>query len=393
MLSVGHRPSRVNVAIGALSITAFMCGPVARALERSPDVAAVLALARGVFEPLPSNMATPQHPISPKLVKLGRDLFFDPRLSADGTVSCARCHQPALYGSDELPTSLGVDDRANPRHAPTVLNAALQFRVLWRGERSDVEGQAMRAFLGSSSFGNLSESAAIAKVNGIPGYAPLFKEAFPGERDPITLENMGRAIGAYERTLVTPGPFDAFLKGNTSALSRAQVMGLRTFVETGCAACHNGIDVGGTSFRKFGVTEEYWKATGSKTIDKGRFDVTHDPEDLYVFKVPTLRNVAMIPPYFHDGSVATLPQAVRVMGELQLGKKLTDAQVGSIVSFLGSLTGSLPANFASAPALPPGPSAQAARHRIVAPDVVSYPGPHAEPRSATRKRRGNASST
>lgn len=343
----------LNVAIGVLSITTLICVRAAGALQRSPDVAVVLAMARGIFEPLPSNMGTPQRPISPDLVKLGRDLFFDPRLSADGTVSCARCHQPALYGSDGLATSRGVDDRVNPRHAPTVLDAALQFRVLWRGERSDVEGQAMRAFLGSSSFGNASESAVIAKVAAIPGYAPLFQEAFPGEQHPITLENMGLAIGAYERTLVTPAPFDAFLKGDTSALSWAQVMGLRTFVETGCAACHNGVDVGGNSFRKFGITEEYWKATGSKIIDKGRFDVTHEPKDLYVFKVPTLRNVAMIPPYFHDGSVATLPQAVRVMGELQLGKKLTDAQVASIVSFLGSLTGPLPDGFASTPTLPP----------------------------------------
>ena len=343
----------LNVAIGVLSLATLMYVPVAGALQRSPDVAAVLAMARGIFKPLPLSMGVPQRPISTSLVKLGRDLFFDPRLSADGTVSCARCHQPALYGSDGLATSRGVDDRANPRHAPTVLNAALQFRVLWRGERSDVEGQAMRAFLGSSSFGNASESAVIAKVDRIPGYAPLFKEAFPGEQHPITLENMGRAIGAYERTLVTPAPFDAFLKGDASALSRAQLTGLRTFIETGCPACHNGADVGGNSFRKFGITEEYWKATGSKTIDKGRFDVTRDPKDLYVFKVPTLRNVAMIPPYFHDGSVATLPQAVRIMGLLQLGKKLTDAQIASIVSFLGSLTGPLPDGFASAPALPP----------------------------------------
>lgn len=348
---MGSRPLGLSVA-AVLLAAVLACAPV-KAAQRIPETASLLALARGLFEPLPSNMATPRHPIQPSLVALGRDLFFDTRLSADGTVSCARCHPPALYGSDGLATSRGVDDKVNPRHAPTVLNAALQFRVLWRGERPDVESQAMRAFLGSSSFGNPSESAVIAKVEGIPGYVPLFRKAFPREKDPVTLENMGRALGAYERTLVTPAPFDAFLKGNTSVLSRAQVVGLRTFIETGCAACHNGVDVGGNAYRKFGITREYWKATGSKTIDKGRFEVTNDPADLYVFKVPTLRNIAMIAPYFHDGSVATLPQAVRVMGELQLGKKLTDGQVGSIVSFLDSLTGPLPPGFAAAPALPP----------------------------------------
>jgi cytochrome c peroxidase len=347
------RPLGLSVALCVLSATTFICLPAEAA--RSPDAASVLAVARGLFEPLPSNSAREPRPIPSRLVRLGRDLFFDTRLSADGTVSCARCHRPALYGSDGLPTSRGVDDRVNPRHAPTVLNAALQFRVLWRGEQPDVESQAMRAFLGSSSFGNPSEAAVITRLDAIPGYAARFEEAFPDQRHPVTLQNMGRAIGAYERTLVTPAPFDAFLRGDTSALSRAQVAGLRTFIATGCAACHNGVDVGGNSYRKFGITREYWKATGSKVIDKGRFDVTHDPKDLYVFKVPTLRNVAMVPPYFHDGTIATLAQAVRVMGELQLGKKLTDTRVSSIVSFLGSLTGPLPADFASVPVLPPGP--------------------------------------
>jgi cytochrome c peroxidase len=148
------------------------------------------------------------------------------------------------------------------------------------------------------------------------------------------------------------------LKGNTAALTRAQLAGLQTFIETGCASCHNGVDVGGDSFRKFGIVEDYWKATGSKEIDKGRVDVTHNPADMYVFKVPTLRNVALIPPYFHDGSVATLPEAVRVMAKAQLGKELTYVQTADIVSFLGSLTGPLPANFATAPTLPTAPYKQ-----------------------------------
>lgn len=351
----GRLGSRVDCRTGTLVAAALMCISPAVAWGKAPSAASVLQLAREVFKPLPPSMATPQHPITPQLVKLGDDLYWDPRLSADGAVSCARCHQPSLYGSDGLPKSLGVHDRLNPRRAPTVLNAALEFRELWLGQARDVEEQATHAFLGPTSFGNSGYPAVIARVNAIPGYRPLFERAFPGQSNPVTPENMGRAIGAYERTLVTPAPFDRFLRGDTGALTVAQRTGLWTFVETGCASCHNGVDVGGNSFRKFGVVEDYWKATGSKEIDKGRYAVTHDSVDMYVFKVPMLRNVAMIPPYFHDGSVASLPQAVRVMARVQLGKRLTGEQTRAIVSFLDSLTGPMPADFLASPVLPPGP--------------------------------------
>jgi cytochrome c peroxidase len=168
----------------------------------------------------------------------------------------------------------------------------------------------------------------------------------------VTPENWGKAIGAYERTLVTPSPFDRYLSGDESALGADAKAGLREFMQAGCIACHNGVDVGGGMYQKFGLVEDYWKATGSPTPDTGRFDVTKDPADMYVFKVPSLRNVAMTPPYFHDGSVATLPEAVRVMGRVQLGRKLTDEQIGRIVAFLQSLTGSLPEDFATSPVLP-----------------------------------------
>jgi cytochrome c peroxidase len=171
--------------------------------------------------------------------------------------------------------------------------------------------------------------------------------------DAVTPDNWATAIGAYERTLLTPSPFDAYLRGDINALSPAEQAGLATFVTTGCMACHNGVGIGGDSFQKFGVTEDYWKVTGSDPVDKGRFDVTKQPGDMYVFKVPSLRNVAMTAPYFHDGSVATLPEAVRVMARVQLGKVLTDEEVGQIVAFLGSLTGPLPTTFAEAPILPP----------------------------------------
>lgn len=280
-------------------------------------------------------------------------LFFDPRISLDGTVSCSKCHQPGLYGTDALAKPIGVKDRENPRNAPTVLNAALQFAAHWRGDRKNVEDQATQALVGPPSFGNPDYDAAMAKIKAIPGYAELFRKAFPGEADPVTPENWGKAIGAYERTLVTPGPFDAYLKGDENALSADVKAGLKEFMDTGCPACHKGPGVGGGMFQKFGLVEDYWKATGSVNIDKGRFDVTHDPNDMYVFKVPVLRNVAHTPPYFHDGSVATLPEAVRIMARVQLGKKLMDEQVARIVAFLDALTGPEPANFATAVVLPP----------------------------------------
>lgn len=313
---------------------------------------ALLQQARQIFKPLPKDMATAEFPVTPERVALGRALFFDTRMSLDGTVSCARCHQPALYGTDGLAKAIGVKDRANPRNSPTVLNAALQFVVHWRGDRSNVEDQAVKALLGPPSFGNPDFAAAMAKIEAIPEYEPMFRKAFPGEKRPINQTNWGKAIGAYERTLVTPSPFDAYLAGDAQALSAQEQAGLKKFMDTGCTACHNGVGVGGGMFQKFGVMEDYWKATGSKDIDKGRFDVTGNPDDMYVFKVASLRNVAMTPPYFHDGSVPTLPQAVRVMARVQLGKKLSDEDVTEIVTFLNSLTGPVPKDFATAPLLP-----------------------------------------
>jgi cytochrome c peroxidase len=313
---------------------------------------ALLAQARALFKPLPKVMESPENPVTPEKVALGRLLYFETRVSVDGTVSCARCHQVSLYATDALPKAIGALGRVNPRNSPTVLNAAQEFVEHWRGDRKSVEDQATQALVGPPSFGNPDYASAMAKLKAIPGYPELFAKAFPNEKEPVTPDNWGKAIGAYERTLVTPAPFDAYLEGNATALSSAQEAGLREFVQTGCAACHSGVGVGGSMFQKFGLLEDYWKATGSQEIDKGRFDVTKSPADTYVFKVPGLRNVAKTPPYFHDGSVATLPDAVRIMARIQLGRTLTDAQVASIVTFLESLTGTLPASFSEIPELP-----------------------------------------
>jgi cytochrome c peroxidase len=177
----------------------------------------------------------------------------------------------------------------------------------------------------------------------------------------LNVENWGKAIGAYERTLLTPAPFDRFLQGDLQALSPQAKQGLNTFIETGCAGCHNGVSVGGQMYQKFGITKDYWLLTGStekeafKGYDNGRFHDTKNDADAFMFKVPQLRNVAVTPPFFHDGSVATLPQAVKIMAQLQLGKQLGDEDTADIVSFLESLTGEVPADFAKAPVLPVAP--------------------------------------
>jgi cytochrome c peroxidase len=315
------------------------------------DDAALLKQAQEIFRPLPPDMATPDLPMS-KARDLGRVLYFDPRLTIDAKMSCADCHQPARYGADGVPKSLGVRQRLHPRNSPTTLNSGLNVIVHWRGDRESLEDQVMKALLSPITSGQPDEKAVLDRLAGIPGYAPLFQAAFPGELPAMTYRNLAKAISAYELTLVTPSPFDAYLTGNVDALSPKARTGLQKFIDTGCVACHNGVNVGGAVLRKFGVVENYWKATGSQVIDKGRFDVTKKEDDLYVFRVPGLRNVAMTAPYFHDGSVSTLPDAVKIMARVQLGQTLSDADTGDIVAFLESLTGQLPANFAPPPTLP-----------------------------------------
>jgi len=308
--------------------------------------------ANRIFKPLPTNMATKEFPVIPVQAELGRKLFFDPRLSLDGTVSCATCHRPALYGTDALMKSIGVEHRLNARNAPTVLNAALQFKAHWIGDRENVEEQAMKSLTGFTSFGNPDPAAVIAKLKAF-GYANEFAQAFSGDKETVTPENWGKAIGAYERTLITLSPFDTFLKGDSSALSLQAQQGLNTFINIGCSSCHNGVGIGGAEFEKFGVFGDYWQETGSQPIDEGRFNLTKLATDKYLFKVPSLRNVAMTPPYFHDGSIAELPKAVRIMAKLQLSKALSDQEINNLVAFLNSLTGDLPGNFAAEPVLAP----------------------------------------
>jgi cytochrome c peroxidase len=287
----------------------------------------------------PASTQTPE-------AELGRALYWDQRISLDGKTSCATCHAARDWGADRRRFSPDARGALTSRHSPTIFNSVGQPTIRWLGDRKTAAIQAEGSLTGSLGFA--SKDAALEKLRALD-YLPAFRKAYPQEAEPLTTVNYGRAVEAYEATLVTPAPFDAFLGGADGALNARQKAGLRAFMANGCAGCHSGALLGGTSHQKFGLVKDYWSETGSAKVDAGRIAFTKKEEDKYVFRVPMLRNVAKTAPYFHDGSVESLDKAVRVMASVQLGKTLDDATAGSIVAFLESLSGEVPANYA-----PPG---------------------------------------
>lgn len=312
----------------------------------------LLDQAKEYFQPLPQAFPSATYTSTQEKIRLGKLLFNEKRVSIDGTTSCAKCHPFSYYGADNLEKSRGNFGKVNPRNAPTVLNAAGQITQHWRGDRKDVEEQAKKALLGKGSFGAPSYEWVEKRLGDIPKYHMLFKKAFPNDKNPISVNNYAEAIGAWERTLATPSRFDEFLKGRSNALTQEQKAGLKTFMETGCTSCHSGALLGGTMQQKFGIVAPYWKYTKSKKIDAGRYNVTKKAEDKYVFKVPQLRNVAMTAPYFHDGSVKSLREAIKIMAKVQLGVNLSQKETESIYLFLQTLTGKLSQDILTLPILP-----------------------------------------
>ncbi len=339
---------KLSSAIPAFLIASFC----ATALYAAGEDVELMNKAKAIFGPLPASMPSPENPTSPEKVKLGSMLFWEPRISVDGTVSCAKCHPMSLYAADGLKKAIGNNCKENPRNAPTIFDAAAQISEHWIGNRTSVEDQAKQALIGPPSFGMPNYESVEKILKGLKGYVTMFKEAFPNEKDPVTVDNFAKAVGAFERTLVTPAPFDDFMQGNVTALTERQKRGLKTFMDTGCMTCHFSPYLGGQMYQKFGVFEPYEKYTKSQHIDEGRFAVTKNPSDKFVFKVPVLRNVAETPPYFHDGSVDKLADAVMIMAKIQLAKDLTKEQAGDIATFFVSLTGRIPEAALKAPVLP-----------------------------------------
>jgi cytochrome c peroxidase len=297
----------------------------------------------GVVQPVsPQELASP-------VAQLGRALFWDTRLSQDGKTACASCHARADWSSDSRPQSINARGQPTTLHSQPMFMAQDQVALRWYGDRTDGVHQAERSITGSMG---LSKAQDIVPLLLEHGYQPLFAAAFGRELDPVSPANYARALQAYQRTLRTPAAFDRFLTGDTNALDASQLRGLERFISLGCAACHQGALLGGNSMQKFGLVKDYWLATGSSKIDEGRFAATRLETDRYVYRVPMLRNIEKTGPYFHDGSVAKLDAAVRVMAEVQLGRTLAAAEVQDITSFLASLTGALPHHYASPERMP-----------------------------------------
>ncbi len=320
------------------------------------------------FQALPDKPPIPAgNPMTPEKIELGKQLYFDPRLSSSGTVSCNSCHNVMGSGTDSRPTSVGVDGQVGGRKAPTVWNAAFMTAQFWDGRAPTLEEQAKGPPLNPIEMGMQSEEQIVERLKAIPGYRKQFEEIFGA----VTYDNMAMAIAAYERTLITPNsPFDRYLKGDETAISEQAKRGMNLVEEVGCVACHQGVIFAGPTlpmgtgfFQRFPTftNNEYVEKYDLKS-DLGRFEVTGKEEDKHMFKVQTWRNVALTAPYFHNGSVWTLDEAVRVMAATQLDMTLSDGQVNDIVAFLESLTGEFPQQ--TMPILPPTPGASALRDTV-----------------------------
>ena len=254
-----------------------------------------------LFATLPAVMDSSANPVTDAKVRLGRMLYYDPRLSASQQISCNTCHGLDAYGAEQKPVSTGHKNQKGRRNAPTVYNAAGHFAQFWDGRAPTVEEQAKGPITNPIEMAMPTNAAALQVVKSMPEYVALFQTAFPNDKDPITYDNIGRAIGAFERKLVTPSRWDGFLEGNRSALTDEEKAGFNSFAAAGCQYCHYGVYVGGNSFQKLGVVKPWANQT-----DEGLYQLTKDDNDKMVFKVPSLRNIEKTGPYFHDGSVATL---------------------------------------------------------------------------------------
>ena len=303
------------------------------------------------FRPLPDKAPHPvDNPPTVSKIELGKMLYFDPRLSIDGTISCNSCHNVMSDGADGRPVGVGVQGQRGGRGSPTVWNSAFHTVQFWDGRAVTLEDQAKGPLTNPIEMGMPSHDLVITRIKEIPGYIDAFKKAFPKDKE-ITIDHVAKAIATYERTLITPNSrFDKYMKGNKKILTAQEVRGMKLVDEIGCTSCHTGVNFAGEGFKMGeGNYQPFPQIPGSKydkmydlTSDLGRYEVTKKAEDKNHWRVPTWRNVALTAPYFHNGKVKTLDEAVRVMAKTQLDADLTDPQVADIVAFLNTLTGEFP---------------------------------------------------
>jgi len=320
------------------SLSAILFFPLAASAgELKQDAAAV-------FQPIDAALVAKLvkgNEITPAKIELGRELFFDPRLSKSQLISCATCHNLSTGGVDAGPTSVGHGWQKGPRRAPSVLNAVFNVAQFWDGRAEDLKAQAKGPVQAGVEMNN-TPAAVEATLRSMPAYVSAFQKAFPTEPSPVSFDNMARAIEAFESTLVTPNSrFDKFLKGDAAALNDEEKKGLRLFIDKGCAGCHSGVNVGGEGYFPFGVAEKPSEEI-RPSADKGRSAVTKSGSDDFSFRAAPLRNVALRAPYFHTGKVWTLEEAVNLMAKYQLNETLQAEDTAAIVAFLGTLTGDQP---------------------------------------------------
>lgn len=300
-----------------------------------------------MFKPLPAEVPVPDNELTAARTDLGRALYFDKRFSKSQQISCNSCHMLDKYGTDNAAFSTGHKGQKGGRSAPTVYNAALHIAQFWDGRAPSVEEQAKGPVLNPIEMAMPDKEFVIRVIKSIPGYVDAFAKAFPDDKDPITYDNFGKAVGAFERKLLTPSRWDDYLKGRKDSLTEAEKKGFETFATVGCVTCHNGAGVGGHMYQKLGLAKPW---PGLK--DNGRFEATKLEQDRFFFKVPSLRNITETGPYLHDGSVTKLGEMVKKMAEHQLGKEITNEQCGAIITFLKSLKGELPKDYIKEPKLP-----------------------------------------
>ncbi len=303
-------------------------------IAQPADVGALRKKALELITPIPDRMPGAEKDTHHQTA-LGKRLFFEKRLSMNGSQSCNSCHliDNGRGGVDNQPTSPGAFGKRGGRNSPTVLNAGFQIAQFWDGRAESLEAQAKGPILNPIEMAMPNPAEALARLKADEVYVRDFKTAFPSDADPVTYDNLARAIAAFERTLITRDRFDDFLKGGDQALSEQERKGLHEFLTVGCTTCHNGPLIGGNAFKRLGILNPSPNLT-----DKGRIEVTKDEADEFVFKVPSLRNIALTGPYFHDGQHSQLAETVRDMAWLQLGQKLSSEQVSLIVAFLNSLS-------------------------------------------------------
>ena len=300
-----------------------------------------------MFAPLRKEAPPPAGSLAAERVFVGRMLYYETRLSADQKISCNTCHELEKYGVDGEATSDGHKGQKGSRNSPTVYNAAGHVAQFWDGRAANVEEQAKGPVMNPVEMAMPSEKAVVAVLKSMPEYVRAFQAAFPAQKAPVTFNNMAAAIGAFERQLITPSRWDKFLEGDQAALTPAEKRGFNIFIAAGCQTCHSGALLGANLYQKLGVISPY-----PDQSDLGRFDLTKNEGDKMVFKVPSLRNIEKTGPYFHNGKVGALEEAVARMAEYQIGKKLSGAEIQSIVTWLKSLTGEIPAEYIKPPQLP-----------------------------------------